>query len=158
MVTVGPSDVTSTGISFPVVSFREIFAELESMSWSKVAVSLSALVGIFIEPFAGDVPIVCGGSSIDGCCRDRRCYGYSYRAYIALSLMTIDHLEGETIISRKASGWSKSYIARILVYLTERAMFGCGGVTISADRESPVSLSIAPRAMSTGLSASIVTC
>ena len=33
------------------------------MSWSKVAVSLSTLVGIFIEPFAGDVPIVCGGSS-----------------------------------------------------------------------------------------------
>src|SRR4029077_2976911 len=63
MVTVGPSDVTSTGISFPVVSFREIFSELESMSWSKVAVSLSALVGIFIAPFAGDVPIVCGGSS-----------------------------------------------------------------------------------------------
>ena len=28
-----------------------------------MAVSLSALVGIFIEPFAGDVPIVCGGSS-----------------------------------------------------------------------------------------------
>ena len=51
MVTDGPSDVTSTGISFPVVSFREIFAELESMSWSKVAVSLSDLVGIFIEEF-----------------------------------------------------------------------------------------------------------
>ena len=63
MVTVGPSDETSTGISFPVVSFREIFAELESMSWSKVAVSLSALVGIFIEPFAGDVPIEWGGGS-----------------------------------------------------------------------------------------------
>ena len=63
MVTVGPSDVTSTGISFPAVSLREIFAEIVSMSWSKVAVSLSALVGIFIEPFAGDVPIVCGGSS-----------------------------------------------------------------------------------------------
>ncbi len=66
MVTVGPSDVTSTGISFPVVSFREIFAELESMSWSKVAVNLSDLVGIFIEPFAGDVPIVWGGSSMEG--------------------------------------------------------------------------------------------
>ena len=66
MVTVGPSDETSTGISFPVVSFREIFAELESMSWSKVAVSLSALVGIFIEPFAGDVPIEWGGSSTGG--------------------------------------------------------------------------------------------
>src|SRR6476619_3097815 len=63
MVTVGPSDETSTGISFPVVSLREIFAELESMSWSKVAVSLSALVGILIEPFAGEVPIVYGGSS-----------------------------------------------------------------------------------------------
>src|SRR6476659_10095406 len=63
MVTVGPSDETSTGISFPVVSFREIFAELKSMSWSKVAVSLSALVGIFIELFAGDVPIEWGGSS-----------------------------------------------------------------------------------------------
>ena len=66
MVTVGPSDETSTGISFPVLSFREIFADLESMSWSKVAVSLSTLVGIFIEPFAGDVPIVCGGSSQEG--------------------------------------------------------------------------------------------
>ena len=42
---------------------REIFAEIVSMSWSKVAVSLSDLVGIFIEPFAGDVPIVWGGSS-----------------------------------------------------------------------------------------------
>ena len=31
-----------------------------------MAVILSALVGIFIEPFAGDVPIVCGGGSIDG--------------------------------------------------------------------------------------------
>ena len=57
MVTVGPSDVTSTGISFPAVSLREIFAEIVSMSWSKVAVSLSALVGIFIEPFAGDVQL-----------------------------------------------------------------------------------------------------
>ena len=63
MVTEGPSEVKSAGISFPVVSFREIFAEVESMSWSKVAVSLSALVGIFIEPFPGDLPIVCGGSS-----------------------------------------------------------------------------------------------
>src|SRR6476619_5317322 len=63
MVTEGPSDVKSAGISFPVVSLREIFAELESISWSKVAVSLSALVGILIEPFAGDVPIVWGGSS-----------------------------------------------------------------------------------------------
>ena len=49
-------------------------------------------------------------------------YSYRYCAYIALSLMTINHLEGETIISRKASGWSISYIARVLVYLTERTM------------------------------------
>ena len=48
--------VFNMGISFPAVSLREIFAEIVSMSWSKVAVSLSALVGIFIEPFAGDVP------------------------------------------------------------------------------------------------------
>ena len=75
-----------------------------------------------------------------------------------LSVMTIDYLEGETIVSRKASGRSISYIARVLVYLTERAMVWLGGVTISADRESPVSLSSAPRAMSTGLSASVVTC
>ena len=67
MVTEGPSDVKSTGISFPVLSLREIFAELKSMSWSKVAVSLSALVGIFIEPFAGEVPIVWGGSSTGSC-------------------------------------------------------------------------------------------
>ena len=31
-----------------------------------MAVSLSALVGIFMEPFAGDVPIACGEGSIDG--------------------------------------------------------------------------------------------
>ena len=77
--------------------------------------------------------------------RDRRCYGYRYSGYIALSLITIDHLEGETIISRKAGSWSKNYIARILVYLTQRATVWLGGVTISADRESPVSLSIAPK-------------
>ena len=82
MVTVGPSDETSTGISFPVVSFREIFADLSRCPGQRWLWALSALVGIFIEPFTGDVPIEWGGSSTGGTV----CKTKDYRANVSFAL------------------------------------------------------------------------
>ena len=61
--------------------------------------------------------------------------------------MTIDYLEGETIISRKASGWS-SKLHCPCSGLFDRASHGLAEEVLlfQTDRESPVSLSSAPRA------------
>ena len=80
----------------------------------KVASILLIVVDTSDEPFLGVLSVSFGVGSGNTV--------MDTSGYIALSLMTIDYLEGETIISRKASGRSISYIARVLVYLTERAM------------------------------------
>ena len=85
MVTDGPSDVTSTGISFPVVSFREIFAEFESMSWSKVAVSLSDF-GWYIYRTICRRRTNCMGWQLYRWCFRYRCKTKDYRANVSFAL------------------------------------------------------------------------